>query len=382
MRILVLIAIAVLISCAPTPALTNDAAPSPTETAMPSPSAVATSAPHAYREVTPLGDGPAMSPDGQTVVSMRQGSNGVPPSYVFQRLDGTVILQRESVMGWPEWLPDSSAVFIPLASMQRAGPLGVLRLDGTLAETGLDDANPALSPDGTWIAAERQEGCCVGIGIHEIRIAPRAGGPVRSLVTSADAALQPVSLLGWSPEGAVIYRDGAHIRSVTVDGRSAELTGSPIARPSLTRSAVSPDGRVILGCAADPLVFWVIAGGAVAELGAQPAWPLRVPWCSGPGEVIWIGGHELPVRDAGGRLQAFDAVTATSRAIALPAAATLVSASGDALLVSTDGDLHLVSVSTGIDRAVGLRAGPDASARAIAGGRFFLLIGRSGYLIG
>src|SRR5438270_12031203 len=39
----------------------------------------------------------------------------------------------------------------------------------------------------------------IRIAIHEIRIAPRAGGPVRSLVTSADAALQPMSLLGWSP---------------------------------------------------------------------------------------------------------------------------------------------------------------------------------------
>jgi hypothetical protein len=139
---------------------------------------------------------------------------------------------------------------------------------------------------------------------------------------------------------------------------------------------------VILGCAADPLVFWVIVGGAVAELGTQPAWPLRVPWCSRPGEVIWMGGHELPVRDADGKLRAFDAVTRTSRAVALPAGATLLCASGDALLISIDGDLHIASASTGIDHAVGLRAGPDASAHAIAGGRFFLLTGRSGYLIG
>jgi WD40 repeat protein len=381
MRSLCLIAIALLVACVPAPAL-NGAAPLPTESGMPSQSAVATAGPPAYRDVMPLGDGPAMSPDGQTVVSIVQGPKGVPPAYVFQRLDGTVIWQRDNVTGWPEWLPDSSGVFIPLAAMQRAGPLGVLWVDGTLAETGLDDANPALSPDGKWIAAERQEGCCVGIGIHEIRIAPRAGSPARTLATSTDPTLQPVSLLGWSPDGAVLYRDGAHIRRVTLDGRITELTGAPIGRPDLTRSAVSPDGRVILGCAADPLAFWVISGGTVADLGAQPAWPLRVPWCSRPDEVIWLGGHELPVRDASGQLRAFDAATGTSRALTLPGGATLVSASGDAVLLSIDGELHVVSASTGLDRVVGLRAGPGASARPVAGGRFFLVDGHSGYLIG
>jgi hypothetical protein len=382
MRNLRLIAVALLVSCAPAPVLTGGPTPSPTTAAMPSPSAVASVAPHAYREVTPLGDGALLSPDGQTVVYMLQGAKDVPPSYVFQRLDGTVIWQRENAMGWPEWLPDSSGVFIPLAAMQRAGPLGVLRLDGTLAETGLDDANPALSPDGAWIAAERQEGCCAGISIHEIRIAPRAGGPVRTLVTSTDPGLQPVSLLGWSSDGAVIYRDGAHIRRVTLDGRIAELAGAPISRPYLTRSAVSPDGRVILGCAADPLAFWVISGGAVADLGAEPAWPLRVPWCSRPDEVIWLGGHGLPVRDASGQLRAFDAATGASRALRLPAGATLISASGDALLVAIDGDLHLVSTSTGVDRPVGLRSSSDSSVRPLNGGRFFMGQRQVGYLIG
>lgn len=377
-----LIALALLISCAPTSALTGGVTPRPIEAATPSPSAVAPAAPHAYREVTLLGDGPLMSPDGQTVVQMVQGSKGAQPYFVFERIDGTEIGRYQNVAGWPQWLPDSSAVFIPLASMQRAGPLGVLRPGGTLTETGLDDANPALSPDGKWIAAERQEGCSVGISIHEIRIAPRTGGPVRTLVTSTDPAQQPISLLGWSLDRAIIYRDGAHIRSVTLDGQIAELAGSPIGRTDLTRSAVSPDGRVILGCAADPLVFWVISGGTATNLGAQPGWPLRVPWCSRPDEVIWLGGHELPVRDASGQLRAFDAATGASRALTLPAGATLVSASGDALLLSIDGDLHVMSASTGLDRAVGLRAGRDASACPIAGGRFFLVDGHSGYLIG
>jgi hypothetical protein len=384
MRYLIVLAIA-LVAGAPSGALTAAATPSATAIpATPSPSVAATATPHVYREVTALGDFMRLSPDGQTVVSLVQGPKGVTAYYVFQRLDGTVIgrLDNLTAMSSPEWLPDSSAVFIALAAGQRAGPLGVLSPDGRLLETGLDDANPALSPDGKWIAAERQEGCCVGIRIHEIRIAPRAGGPMRTLVTSTDPAPQPISLLGWSPTGAVIYRDGAHVRSVTLDGHIAELAGSPIARPYMTGSAVSPDGRVVLGCAADPLAFWVITGGTVADLTAEPAWPLRIPWCSRPDEVIWLGGHELPVHDAAGQLRAYDPTTGATRPVTLPARSTLISASGDALLVSVDGDLHLVSTLTGVDRPVGLRFGSDASVRPLDGGRFFMGQRQVGYLIG
>jgi hypothetical protein len=379
--LLLIIAMALVVSCASGPALTGAVAPSASPSAaLPTITAAPTVAPHAYREITALGDFMRLSPDGQTVVSMVQGPKGTISYVAFQRLDGTLIgkVDNLTAMSWPEWLPDSSAVFISLAAGQRAGPLGVLSPDGRLLETGLDDANPALSPDGTWIAAEREEGCCVGIRIHEIWIAPRVGGPPRTLVTSTDPAPQPISFLGWSPGGEVVYRDGARIRSVTLGGRITE-----IAAPgrTMTLSAVSPDGRVILGCEADPLAFWAIANGRVIDLGAQPAWPLRVPWCSRPDEVIWLGSHELAVRDAAGRLQAFDAATGATRPIALPAGAALVSASGDTLLVSIDGDLHLVSALTGAARAVGLTSG-DSVVRPVAGGRFFRVSGRSGYLIG
>jgi hypothetical protein len=390
MRYLSLIAIALLVSCAPGRALTGGATPSATQVAvLPSPSAAATAAPHAYREVTALDDFMLPSPDGQTVWSFVQGPKGTVSYFVFQQLDGTVIgrIDNPTAMGRPEWLPDSSAVFIELAAGQRAGPLGVLRSDGRLTETGLDDSSPALSPDGTWIATERQEGCCVGIRIHEIRIAPRAGGPTRTFVTSSDPAPQPVDLLGWTLGGEVIYRDGTHIRSVTLDGRISDL---PLIAPASardrmpTRSGVSPDQRLILACAADPLAFWVVAGGTVADLplGLQPAWSLRVPWCSRPDEVNWLGRHELLLRDATGRLRAFDATNGAIRALAIPAGSILVSASDDVLLVSIDGDRHVMSASAGSDHAVGLRFGSEFSVRPLEGGRFFMFSGRSGYVIG
>lgn len=377
MRHLCLIAIALLLSCAPAPASTGAASPSASSrpTAQPSPTPA-----HPYPEVTAQGDAMRLSPDGQIVVSMVPGSNTVPSRYVFQRLDGTVVSSRDNVTGFAEWLADSSAVLFPLAAPQRAGPLGTLRPDGTLIETGLDDANPLLSPDGKWIAAERQEGCCMDIQIHEIRVAPRAGGPVRTLVSSTDPSAQAVSFLGWTTTGEVLYRDGAHLRRVTLDGVVSELPASAAIRSRLMiRTAISPDGQAILTCAADPLAFWVIAGGAIADLGMRPAWTVREPYCSRAEEVIWIGAHELAVRDGAGRIVAVDPTTGATRPLAVPAGATLIGASGDALLVAIDGDLHVLS--GGADRGLGLRAG-DYAVQRIAGGRFFLVNGRTGYLIG
>ena len=369
MRSLIVLAVA-LAACAP------GAVTGPSTTASATPTVV----PQAYLEIALAGDSARISPDGRLVLSFIQGSALTPPSYVLQRVDGSIVWQRPNAMGWPVWLPDSSGAFIPLAAAQRAGPLGILQPDGTLIETALDDADPLLSPDGRWIAAERQEGCCLGITIREIRVSRRSGGAAHTLVTSADPAQQPVSFLGWSASGSVIYRDGAAIRSVTLDGHISDLvTPTSIGGRSVTRSAVSPDGRVILACAADPLAFWVVSGAAIADLPSRPAWPLRVPWCSSAEEVMWVGGHGLPTRDLAGQLAVFDAITRTARPLALPVGATLIGASGEALLVATGGELHVLS--GGSDRAVGLRA-HDYAVRPIDGGRFFLVSGRTGYLIG
>ena len=282
------------------------------------------------------------------------------------------------------WLPDSSGVFVELTALQRAGPLGIVRPDGQLTVTGLDNANPSLSPDGKWIAAERQEGCCAGIRIHEIWIAPRAGGPVRTLVLSTDPALQPLTLLGWSPNGDVLFRDGQQLRSVTLGGIFTELPAPTAAHARMpVSSGSSPDRQVVLVCSADPQQFWVIAKGTVADppVGLAPAWPLRQPWCSRPSEVLWSGGHELLFRDPAGVLRWFDAISSAQRTMTMGAGASIIAASADVLLVSIGDELHLISTASGTDRPVGLRLA-GASASPITGGRFFVVSGRTGYLIG
>src|SRR2546428_3025798 len=170
----------------PTPQQSVTAETRPTTTP---PSPTATTAPlgRAARLVTAAGDFPLLSPDGTTLVSKFQGSKGGPTSaLVFQSVDGRTLrrIPDDRASGQMQWLPDSSGVFVELAAGQRAGPLGIISVDGVL-ETGLDYPNPALSPDGKWIAAEHQEGCCAGIRIREIWVAPRSGGARRTLVTSA-----------------------------------------------------------------------------------------------------------------------------------------------------------------------------------------------------
>ena len=386
MRYVIPLAMSLLVAaCAPTGAGPASATPSLGVGQPPPPSVPLSVGPHAYREVMVLGEFAQLSPDGTMVASI-VGQNTAAPALVFQSLDGGVLGRWSDLMAARSatWLPDSSGVFVELTAPQRAGPLGIVEPDGHVTVTGLDNADPSLSPDGKWIAAERQEGCCVAIRIHEIWVAPRAGGPVRALVLSTDPAPQPLTLLGWSPGGDVLFRDGPHFRSATLGGAVTELVAPAAAHARMpVSSGGSPDRQVVLICSADPQQFWVIAKGTVADppTGLAPAWPLRQPWCSQPSEVRWSGGHELLFKDAAGILRWFDAINLAQRTMTLPAGASIIAVSGDVLLVSIGGELDLISTSNGAIRPVGLRlSGP--SAQPIAGGRFFIVNGRGGYLIG
>ena len=386
MRYLLLFATALLVTCAPAGSASVTVTGRPVASSAPvSPSVVPSAGPHLYRDIAAVGEFAQLSPDGRTLVSIVGQNTGV-PSMVFQSLDGIVLGRWNDPMAarTSTWLPDSSGVFVELAAPQKAGPLGVVSTDGRLIVTGLDDSSTALSPDGKWVAADRQTGCCVSIGMHEISIAPREGGTPRALVVSKDPALQPLLFLGWSATGEVIYRDGATFGRSTIAGRVTEIAAPDSAHTRMPGPGVaSPDRRVILTCSADPQQFWIVANGAVTDppAGLTPAWPLRLPWCSQQSEVHWLQGHELLYRDPSGQLVAFDAVAGARRPVRLPAGATIIAASDDVLLVSIGAELHLIAASTGLDRVVGL--GLDrVSAQPIAGGRFFIVAGRAGYLIG
>lgn len=392
---LALLAVLTAVACGPalppTPTSLLQASPTPTPEAVTAASAAPTPTFTSARttQVSASGQFALVSPDGTKVVSVQQGGRGGERKYLIQDLRGGAVLREyvdTKAGGRFEWLPDSSGVLIELAAGQRAGPLGVFSVTGGIRETGLDYANVAISPDRRWIAAERQEGCCVAIRVREIRIAPFAGGPARTLVTTTapDAVPAPISLLGWDGE-AVIYRDGSRIFRTTLDGQRSELAlpQSAAGRTIASSRGTSPDQKAILACAADPQRFWVIAGGALLDLPStlRPAWPTNDPWC-GPDTqpVPWIGGHDLVLRDATGKLVAFDPMTGATRALAVVADAVLA-ASGDVLLVRIGTDVLTISLATGEQRRVDLAA-TELFVQPIAGGRFFITIGGSALVVG
>ena len=287
--------------------------------------------------------------------------------------------------GRMQWLPDSSAVFVELAAGQRAGPLGIVSVDGSIIETGLDYAKPALSPDGKWIAAEHQEGCCVGIRIREIWVAPRSGGAPRLLVTSSapQDAQQPIALLGWDAQGGVLYRDGDTFARVTLGGARTTLLSTPSMRGRVvTASAVSPDNAVILLCTADPLGWWTLANGTLSDLplALRPAWRLREPWCSGPDEVPWYGAHDLVLKDVAGKTRTYDPVAGGDRPFPLVSSDALLAASTYILLAAVGQDIWVISGTGGLPTGLQSSA-TDLHIWPIDNSRFFVQIGVGAYVV-
>ena len=395
-RIHALVLVALFVSAC-TSAKPASPTPQPSASEVTRPSATPTSAPTStltpatndgVRPVRSAGDFPLLSPNGTTLISRSQGGKGgTASSFVFETLDGK-LLQRipdDRAAGQMRWLPDSSGVLVELAAGQRAGPLGIVSVDGKVIETGLEYSDPALSPDGQWIAAEHQEGCCVP-RIREIWVAPRSGGAPRKLVTSTtpDDVLQPISLLGWDADGGLVYRDGSAFRRVTLGGVLTQIVAPSSARGRVViASAVSPDNAVILLCAADPLGWWTIANGTISELphALRPAWRLRDPYCSRPDEVPWYGAHDLILRDVAGKTRDFDAVSGGDHPMPLIPSDAVLSASTYILMTAIGQDLWVMSGTGGVPTGLRAPAG-DVLISPLANSSFFVRIGTAAYVVG
>ncbi len=388
-----LFAVALASACAsatssPSPQPSTSAPTSPLETPATPTSSTAITSTSAARLVRASGNFPVLSPDGTTLISKSQGGRGgATNALVFESIDGKMLrrIPDDRASGRMQWLPDSSAVFVELAAGQRAGPLGIVSADGSIIETGLDYANPALSPDGKWIAAEHQEGCCVGIRIREIWVAPRSGGAPRLLVTSSapQDALQPIALLGWDAQGGALYRDGDTFARVTLGGARTTLLPTPSMRGrAVTASAVSPDNAVIVLCTADPLGWWTLANGTLSDLpqSLRPAWRLREPWCSGPDEVPWYGAHDLVLKDVAGKTRTYDPVAGGDRPFPLVSSDALLAASTYILLAAVGQDIWIMSGTGGLPTGLQSSA-TDLHISSIDNSRFFVQIGTGAYVV-
>src|SRR4029078_2448854 len=109
---------------------------------------------------------------------------------------------------------------------------------------GMSMVNQQLSRDGKWIIGERAEGCCTQVTYPEIRIAPRAGGDVKALVTAIGPS-SAVLIVGIDASDRLVYRDGSRVLRVPISGGTAQLLGT-LPQPNVQAGNASPDGAAIL----------------------------------------------------------------------------------------------------------------------------------------
>ena len=114
------------------------------------------------------------------------------------------------------------------------------------------ESNPAVSPDGRWIAYRSDES-----GRNEVYVQrfPEMGGRVQISTAGGTAPL-------WSSDGAeLFYRQGQAMMAVAVDGTGAAFGAGPPVRlfegrylDDLARNYdVAPDGRFLMFKQADTL---------------------------------------------------------------------------------------------------------------------------------
>ena len=157
---------------------------------------------------------PIWTPDGASVVYTSASSN-------------TLYRKRADGSGEPELLMDLTGVGFPLASgfspdgkvlgftSLLGGPdLGFLEIDSekepnVFVDPETEEAHPAFSPNGRWIAYESNE---TGIPQVYVRDFPGPGGKWQ---VSLEGGEEPL----WSKDGReLFFRDGPRMMTVTIDG--------------------------------------------------------------------------------------------------------------------------------------------------------------------
>ena len=209
-------------------------------------------------------ESPVWTPDGRQIV-FTSGRDGLANLHL-RAADGTGPVEQLSTssdLQWPQsWSPDGRTLVF--SRRVRTGPAAaqtldtmVMRLDGDravapLLATEFTESNPAVSPDGRWIAYRSDES-----GRNEVYVQrfPDLGGRVQISTAGGTSPL-------WSPDGAeLFYREGQAMMTVAVDGSGAALGAGPPERlfegrylDDLARNYdVAPDGRFLMIKQADTL---------------------------------------------------------------------------------------------------------------------------------
>ncbi|HUQ41278.1 MAG TPA: hypothetical protein VM052_02135, partial [Candidatus Limnocylindrales bacterium] len=289
------------------------------------------------------------------------------------------------------WIPDSSGIFVAMDAPQRPSTLGVLDITGTAPRaTDLMMAGQTLTRDGRWIIAAHAAGCCAFVTYPEIRVAPRTGGDVRTLV-AASTEPKSLALLGIDANDRVVYRDADQIRRIALGRGTPERMGTIADFKSTMTGDTSPDGTVILVRGYEPTRWYVIANDRVTK------------WDDATGDIIanfegqrllfgtaahWVGPHTALVRAPAGEVSAFDLLTGKPAATKarLGASDLVLAADQVRLLVGRGKSVVVIDLATGVESDTRLDVAEPDGARAsrawrLATGGFVLSTATTTYRI-
>jgi hypothetical protein len=369
------------------PSATSSATPTSVATPPPSVSARPTVS---AKELVGAGARTVTSPDGKWIASTTLGT---PPfSFTLFDIEGKRVRSVEvPTTNW-RWMPDSSGVFVALDVPQRPATLGVLDITGVAPRTtGLMMSGQTLSRDGKWIIASQAEGCCAFVTYPEIRMAPRAGGDPKTLVTSKSDP-KGVALLGIDALDRVVYRDGGQIYRIALSAGQPQVVGTIADFKTTLPGNVSPDGTVVLVRGYEPQRWYVIANDRV------------VPWVDSVGTIVedlqgervlfgtaglWIGPHALLVRAPSGELSSFDALAGspTSTKASVRTDDNVLAYDRGRLLVGRASRALVIDLASGRESEVGVDFGASSDgarawrAATLPGGGFILSTLTSTYRI-
>jgi Tol biopolymer transport system component len=234
-------------------------------------------------------------PDARLVVAFPSGSNDVSP-------DGRTIVFTGFYRDSQE-APGGSIIF----TVPSEGGMARALTDPTEGNA----SNPCWSPDGRWIAYNRQSSLGSQKDV-EIWLVPSEGGPPKQLTTGADQV--GFTEVAWSPDGSTIayFGEDDTIRSIPAAGGTARvLTGVSEASWRLGLSW-SPDGArlaytdfeqilVVPATGGDPEVVPAGFEGGVLQLDWSPdGQTFAFMGVRGGEEEVWLMSDFLDLIKRGG----------------------------------------------------------------------------------